>query len=142
MPSPVRFLVTFLIALGVGSLTWGFGGLVQWDAPLIQNEPWTYMDAKGAIGIGVGALAGAITAIVLFRERSMSSGWNKPAKGPMDLSRPRRRFEGQSRTLTSAPYRSGGHVRASRCETRFRKTEPTIGITRLAAEPCHRRWAA
>jgi hypothetical protein len=86
MPSPVRFLVTFLIALGAGTLTWGIGGLMRWDSPLIQNGMWTYMDAKGAIGIGVGALAGAVMAIVLFRDRATPPAWNKPVKGPIDLS--------------------------------------------------------
>ena len=86
MPSPVRFLVTFLVAIGVGTLTWGGGGLLRWDSPLIQNGRWTYMDAKGTIGIGVGALAGAAMAIVLFRDRATPSGWNKPVQGPSDLS--------------------------------------------------------
>jgi hypothetical protein len=86
MSSPVRFLVTFLVAVGVGSLVWGIGGLYRWDSPLIQDFPRTYMDAKGAIGIGTGTLAGAITAIVLFRDRTTPSGRNKTANGLMDLS--------------------------------------------------------
>jgi hypothetical protein len=86
MSSPVRFLVTFLVGVGVGALIWGIGGLYAWDSPLIQDFPRTYMDAKGAIGIGAGSLAGAITAIVLFRDRTTPSGRNKPVNGPMDLS--------------------------------------------------------
>ncbi len=37
MPSLIRFLVIFLIAIGVGALIWGVGGLLGWDSPLIQN---------------------------------------------------------------------------------------------------------
>jgi hypothetical protein len=86
MPSPVRFLVVFLIALGVGSLTWGVGGLLRWDAPLIQNGFDTYMDAKGAIGIGVGALAGAATSMLLFRDRATSFDPRKPSRAPDELA--------------------------------------------------------
>jgi hypothetical protein len=85
MPTPVRLLVMCLVSIGTGALTWGVGGLLRWDAPLIQNGQDVYMDAPGAIGIGVGALAGAVTAVILFRERSgndLKQGW----KGPSDLS--------------------------------------------------------
>jgi hypothetical protein len=85
MPTPVRFLVMFLVSIGTGALTWGVGGLLRWEAPLIQNGQDVYMDARGAIGIGVGALAGAVTAVILFRERTgndSKQGW----KGQGDLS--------------------------------------------------------
>jgi hypothetical protein len=86
MPSHIRFLVTFLVAIGAGALIWGVGGLLRWDSPLIQRGIWTYMDAKGAIGIGVGALAGAATAMIIFRDSATPTGWKKPMKGPVDLS--------------------------------------------------------
>jgi hypothetical protein len=52
---------------------------------LIQYDQIVYMDARGAIGIGVGALAGAATAVYLFREREPANakkGW----KGSSELS--------------------------------------------------------
>ncbi len=79
MPTPVRYLVVTLIAIGVGTLTWGVGGLLRWDAPLIQADGWVYMDARGAIGIGVGALAGAAAAMLLFRAPAPPRA---PGKGP------------------------------------------------------------
>jgi hypothetical protein len=85
MPTPVRLLVMCLVSIGTGALTWGVGGLLRWEAPLIQYDQIVYMDARGAIGIGVGALAGAVTAVLLFRERSGNDpkqGW----KGPNELS--------------------------------------------------------
>lgn len=68
MPTSIRLLIVFLVGLGVGSLTWGVGGLMRWDAPLIQRDYITYMDVRGAIGIGAGALASAAMALSLFRE--------------------------------------------------------------------------
>jgi len=85
MPTPVRFLIVCLVAIGIGMLTWGVGGLLKWDAPLIHWGEVVYMDAQGAIGIGVGALAGAATAVFLFRDRAAANskkGW----RGSSDLS--------------------------------------------------------
>jgi hypothetical protein len=85
VPTPIRLLVMCLVSIGTGALTWGVGGLLKWDAPLIQYDQIVYMDARGAIGIGVGALAGAATAVYLFREREPANakkGW----KGSSELS--------------------------------------------------------
>jgi hypothetical protein len=75
-----------LVALGIGTLTWGIGGLLKWNAPLIQWDQVVYMDAQGAIGIGVGALAGAATAVLLFRERAAAPKSRKEWGAPNDLS--------------------------------------------------------
>ena len=68
MPFSIRLLIVFLAGLGVGTLVWGVGGLMRWDAPLIQFGYITYMDARGAIGIGAGCLTGAMAAFSLFRD--------------------------------------------------------------------------
>jgi len=84
MPTPARFVVVFLVVIGIIMLTWGVGGLLHWDAPLIRWGDVVYMNAGGAIGIGVGALAGAATAMYLFRERHAANskkGW----RGSNDL---------------------------------------------------------
>jgi hypothetical protein len=86
MPTPVRYLVVLLVAIGLGALTWGIGGLMEWNTPLIQNGWTTYMDARGAIGIGVGALAGAGTAILVFRDGASARDFGKRSKEPYDLS--------------------------------------------------------
>ena len=65
--------------------TRGVGGLLRWEAPLIQNGQDVYMDAREAICIGVGALAGAVTAVILFGERS-GNGSKQGWKGPSELS--------------------------------------------------------
>jgi hypothetical protein len=86
MPTPVRFLVVFLVGVGIGMLTWGvIGGLLRWGTPLLHYYSVILMDAQGAVGIGVGALAGAGTAALLFREpvaANSTKGW----RGPNDLS--------------------------------------------------------
>ncbi len=85
MPTSVRFLVVFLVAIGIGMLTWGVGGMMKWDAPLVHWAQFVYVDAGGAIGIGFGALAGAATAVFLFRDHAATNskkGW----RGPSDLS--------------------------------------------------------
>jgi hypothetical protein len=78
MPTPVRYLVVSLVAIGLGTITWGVGGLLHWDVSLVRTGDTVWMDARGAIGIGIGALAGAATAIVLFRSPSPSHGLGKP----------------------------------------------------------------
>lgn len=86
MPTPVRLLVVLLGATGFGALTWGVGGLLHWDAPLIQQGFTTYMDARGAIGIGVGALAGAAIAVALFRDKPTSASSEKHLPRSHELS--------------------------------------------------------
>ena len=78
MPTPVRYLVISLVAIGLGTITWGVGGLLHWDVELLRTGDIVWMDARGAIGIGIGALAGAATAIVLFRSPSPSPMLGKP----------------------------------------------------------------
>lgn len=85
MQTPVRYLVTALIAIGLGTITWGVGGLLGWNAELIRYGDIVLMDARGAIGIGVGALAGAAAAILLFRAPAPSRVLGKGPSGPDDF---------------------------------------------------------
>jgi hypothetical protein len=85
MPTPVRYLVIALAAIGLGALTWGVGGLLRWDEPLIRYGEVVYMDARGAVGIGVGALAGAATAVLVFRAPAPSRVLGKRATDPDDF---------------------------------------------------------
>ena len=85
MPTPVRYLVTALVANGLGTITWGVGGLLGWDAALLRYGDNVFMDVRGAIGIGVGALAGAATAILLFRTPAPSRVLGKGPSGPDDF---------------------------------------------------------
>jgi hypothetical protein len=78
MPTPVRYLVMSLVAIGLGTITWEVGGLLHWDVELLRTGDIVWMDARGAIGIGIGALAGAASAIVLFRSPTPSDGLGKP----------------------------------------------------------------
>jgi hypothetical protein len=83
MPTPVRYLVLALVAIGVGAVTWGVGGLLGWDAALLRYGDLVFMDAGGAIGIG--ALAGAASAPLLFRAPAPSRAFGKGPAGPDDF---------------------------------------------------------
>jgi hypothetical protein len=84
MPTPVRYFIIVLVGLGIGTLTWGVGGLLGWNTPLLRGGDTVYMDAQGAIGIGIGSLAGAATAILLFRG-TVPQPVGKPLREPDDL---------------------------------------------------------
>jgi hypothetical protein len=86
MPTSIRLLVVLLVTIGVGSIVWGVGGLAQLATPLIQYGDVVYMDARGAIGIGAGALAGAATAVLLFRDLGAAPGLRKHLVDPDDLT--------------------------------------------------------
>jgi hypothetical protein len=85
MPTPVKYFVIVCVGIGLGTITWGFGGLMQWNTPLLRGADIIFMDAQGAIGIGVGALAGAATAMMLFRTPTPSQVQGKQPMEPDDL---------------------------------------------------------
>jgi uncharacterized membrane protein len=85
MPTPVKSFVIVCVGIGLGTITWGIGGLMDWNKPLLQGANIIFMDSQGAIGIGVGALAGAVTAIVLFRSTAPSQVLGKQPMGRDDL---------------------------------------------------------
>ena len=37
MPTPVKYIVLVLVGIGLGTITWGVGGLMQWSTPLVQG---------------------------------------------------------------------------------------------------------
>jgi hypothetical protein len=85
MSTPANYVIIFLVAVGLGSLTWGVGGLLGWDTPLIRSGDVVYMDARGAIGIGVGALAAAGTAIQLLKAHARAHVSGKSPTKPDDF---------------------------------------------------------
>jgi hypothetical protein len=85
MSTPVRYLVILLVGIGLGTITWGVGGLLGWNTPLVRGGDIVYMDAQGAIAIGVGALSGAATALLLFRAPINSQNLGKQPTEPDDL---------------------------------------------------------
>jgi hypothetical protein len=86
MPTPIRLLVVFLVTIGTGTVVWGFGGLAFPETPLIQYDSVVYMDSRGAIGIGAGALAGAASAAFLFRSRGNAVEFGKPLRERDELT--------------------------------------------------------
>ncbi len=85
MPISARYFIITLIGIGFGALTWGIGGLLQWEAQLWRLGDMVLMDAKAAIGIGVGCLAGAATALLLFRSPDPAQAFGKKPANPDDF---------------------------------------------------------
>jgi hypothetical protein len=67
MPTSVKVLVAVLLGVGVGFIAWVVGYFIGLDSALIWAGSMTYMDVKGALAIGCGALAAVGEAKRLFR---------------------------------------------------------------------------
>jgi hypothetical protein len=85
MPSAVRYLVIVLVVVGTTALSWGIGSLLGWNHPMIRWGEIIFMNSGGAIGLGVGTLAGAVTTLLLFRTPAPSRDLRKSPTEPDDF---------------------------------------------------------